>query len=206
MEFNELNQLLGNIDIYLLDLILKGRFNKSMKILDAGCGEGRNTHYFIQKGYGIWGVDKNVAAIKMARTYAKTLDPAFDPLRFQVAPVENLPFHKGAFDAVISSAVMHFADNEEHFHQMILEQLRVLKQGGFFWMRMCTDADGLFQPMMQSGGGRALLPDGSERFVLTKPLLEEIMKKHHLEFLEPPRSVLVHGLRAMGVFLFEKRK
>ncbi|WP_332912670.1 hypothetical protein [Algoriphagus boritolerans] len=49
MEVTELNQLLGNVDIYLLDQILKGRFSKEMKILDAGCGEGRNAVYFINQ-------------------------------------------------------------------------------------------------------------------------------------------------------------
>ena len=56
MEINELNRLLGNVDIYLLDQILKGRFTKEMKILDAGCGEGRNTAYFVNQGYQIFGM------------------------------------------------------------------------------------------------------------------------------------------------------
>ncbi|MFC4872236.1 class I SAM-dependent methyltransferase [Negadavirga shengliensis] len=206
MDIKSLNRLLGNIDLYLLDLILKGRFDKSTKILDAGCGEGRNTHYFIQEGYSIYGIDKSPSAIKMARAYATTLSPAFDPLRFQVAPVEDLPFHNGAFDALLSSAVMHFATDTVHFHRMLDEQMRVLVQGGIFWLRMCTDADGLFKEMEHLENGRALLPDGSERFILTNALLEELMKKHHLHFVEPPKSVLVHGLRAMGVFLFKKEK
>jgi hypothetical protein len=47
----ELNQLLGNIDIYLLDQILKARFEKHCKILDAGCGEGRNLIFFVRNEY-----------------------------------------------------------------------------------------------------------------------------------------------------------
>ncbi len=39
MDINELNKLLGNIDLYLLDQILKGRFTKELMILDAGCGD-----------------------------------------------------------------------------------------------------------------------------------------------------------------------
>lgn len=109
MEISELNKLLGNIDLYLLDQLLKGRFTKEMMILDAGCGEGRNTHYFIQKGYRIVGVDGNSSAISMARISGRTLDPNFDPLRFQVAELEDIPFHSEAFDAVLSSAVLHFA-------------------------------------------------------------------------------------------------
>ena len=47
----------GNIDIYLFDQIQKGRFNPGMKILDAGCGSGRNLIYFMREGYTFYGVD-----------------------------------------------------------------------------------------------------------------------------------------------------
>ena len=48
MTHDELNKVLGNIDLYLLDQLLKGRITRDMKILDAGCGEGRNLHLFYQ--------------------------------------------------------------------------------------------------------------------------------------------------------------
>jgi 2-polyprenyl-3-methyl-5-hydroxy-6-metoxy-1,4-benzoquinol methylase len=95
MEVSKLNELLGNIDIYLLDQILKGRFTKEMKILDAGCGEGRNCIYFLHEGYQIFGVDANPIAIQMARIYANTINPTYDTLRFQVATVQDMPFHRG---------------------------------------------------------------------------------------------------------------
>ena len=119
MEVNELNALLGNIDIYLLDQILKGRFDKQMKILDAGCGEGRNCIYFLHQGYQIFGCDTNPIAIQMARIYAQTIQRDYDVHRFQKATVEDMPFHSGAFDALISSAVLHFARSETHFFQLM---------------------------------------------------------------------------------------
>ena len=63
MTVKNLNSKLGNIDIYLLDQILKGRFNKGMKILDAGCGEGRNLIYFMREGFTVYGIDENHLAI-----------------------------------------------------------------------------------------------------------------------------------------------
>ncbi|AEL25056.1 class I SAM-dependent methyltransferase [Cyclobacterium marinum] len=205
MEISELNKLLGNIDLYLLDQLLKGRFTKEMMILDAGCGEGRNTHYFIQKGYRIVGVDGNSSAISMARISGRTLDPNFDPLRFQVAELEDIPFHSEAFDAVLSSAVLHFAKNKIHFLELFQEHMRVLKPGGLFWLRMCTDAGGAFVFKDQPSDLMQNLPDGTIRFVLTEPLLKEIMNNHNLSLLEPAKSVLVHHKRAMGVFVFQKK-
>jgi SAM-dependent methyltransferase len=206
MEVVELNALLGNIDIYLLDQILKGRFDKEMKILDAGCGEGRNCIYFLHQGYQIFGTDANPSAIQMARIYAHTIQRDYDIHRFQRAQVEDMPFHQGAFDALISSAVMHFARNGEHFHQMMGEMMRVLKPGGFFFLRMCTDQGNMREKSPHLGEGVYLLPDGSERFLWTQEIEEEVMVKYQLEHLEPPKSVLVHGLRAMGVFVMRKKE
>ena len=48
MDISTLNKELGNIDIYLFDQLLKGKFEGEKRILDAGCGEGRNINYFIK--------------------------------------------------------------------------------------------------------------------------------------------------------------
>lgn len=205
MEITELNRLLGNVDIYLLDQILKGRFTKEMKILDAGCGEGRNAVYFIQKGYQIYGVDQNEVAVQYCRFLSKNLNPEFDAHRFQVGRLEEIPFHAGAFDAVICSAVLHFAAGVDNFWQMIREIHRILKPGGVFWFRMTTGFGGVLEESEALSGGKYLLPDGSERFLLTQvdvDKLEQLGFRH----LENPKSVLVHGYRAMGVFVMEKVK
>ena len=204
MTIQELNRLLGNIDIYLLDQILKGRFTKEMKILDAGCGEGRNTIYFLHEGYQIFGVDYNPIAIQMARIYAQTIQKDYDIYRFQTSMVDDMPFHKGAFDAIISSAVLHFAKDEAHFLRMVAEMMKVLKPGGIFFLRMCTGFAGILELGKSLGNGQWDLPDGSTRFILTEELLTTIMEKHDFVHLEDPKTVLVHGKRTMGTFVFRK--
>lgn len=204
MEISALNKLLGNIDIYLLDQVLKGRFTREMKILDAGCGEGRNMVYFLKEGFQIFGVDHNPVAIQMDRIQAKTIRQDYDIHRFQTALVEDLPFHDKAFEAIISSAVLHFARDSGHFFKMVDEMMRVLAPGGIFFMRMCTGYGGILAESSSVRDGVYRLPDGSDRFVLTAELLDQMRHKHHLQFLEAPKSVLVHGQRAMGVFVMEK--
>lgn len=203
MQIAELNRLLGNIDIYLLDQILKGRFTPDMKILDAGCGEGRNAVYFINSGYQVFGIDENELAIQYIRYLSKSLKPDYDAHRFQVGKLEEIPFHTLAFDAVICSAVLHFAADETNFWQMMNEILRVLKPGGILWFRMTTAFGGMKEESRELGGGKYLLPDGSERFLLTQEHVDKLLEKG-LRFLESPKSVLVHGQRTMGVFVFEK--
>jgi len=203
MQISELNKLLGNIDIYLLDQVLKGRFTKEMKILDAGCGEGRNVVYFINSGYQAYGVDQNEVAVQYCRYQAKSLDPSYDDHRFQVGSLEDIPFHKHAFDAVICSAVLHFAQDETHFWKMMNGLLRVLRPGGILWFRMTTAFGGMQDESKSLGGGKFLLPDGSVRFLLGQEELSRLSEMG-LGFLEHPKSVLVHGQRAMGVFVMEK--
>ena len=203
MEIHSLNRLLGNVDIYLLDQILKGRFTKEMKILDAGCGEGRNTVYFVNQGYQIFGIDPNETAIQYCRYQAKSLNSNFDTHRFQVGKLEEVPFHAGAFDAVICSAVLHFAHDVDNFRKMISEIHRVLKPGGIFWFRMCTGFGGVLEQSKSLGSGRFHLPDGSERFVLSSSDVDNL-EKIGFKFLETPKTVLVLGQREMGVFLMEK--
>lgn len=203
MQIAELNRLLGNIDIYLLDQILKGRFTPEMKILDAGCGEGRNAVYFINSGYQVFGIDENELAIQYIRYLSKSLKPNYDAHRFQVGKLEEIPFHASAFDAVICSAVLHFAADETNFWEMMDEMLRVLKPGGILWFRMTTAFGGIKEESRELGGGKYLLPDGSERLLITQEHVDKLLEKG-LRFLEVPKSVLVHGQRTMGVFVFEK--
>ncbi|EOZ92270.1 ubiE/COQ5 methyltransferase [Indibacter alkaliphilus LW1] len=204
MGIKDLNNLLGNIDIYLLDQILKGRFSKEMKILDAGCGEGRNCIFFLNAGYQIFGVDADPIAVQMAKTFAHTIDRKYDLYRFQRAMVQDMPFHTSAFDALISSAVLHFAKSEADFFKMMDEMMRVLKPGGIFFLRTCTDRDEILKYTPHLGEGVYLLPDHSERFVLTAQLEEKMLNRYDLKYLEHPKSVAVHGQRSMGVYIFSK--
>jgi SAM-dependent methyltransferase len=205
MQPSELNRLLGNIDIYLLDQILKNRFSKEMKILDAGCGEGRNAVYFLNSGFQIFGFDQEELAIQYLRFVAKSVQANYDAHRFQVGQLEEIPFHTGAFEAVICSAVLHFAKGEAHFWEMIQELSRVLKPGGILWFRMCTGFGGVLEQSEDLGEGKYLLPDGSERFVLQQKHLDRLLEMG-FQFLEAPKTVLVLGQREMGVFVLEKIK
>lgn len=199
----ELNHLLGNIDIYLFDQILKSRFDQAFKILDAGCGEGRNLNYFIKNDFNVWGIDKNADSIQMLNYLAKSINKEYPLDRFAVGSVEDMPYKNQEFDAIISSAVLHFAENKKHFLSMIQELQRVLKSGGILFARVATDVgmEDKFKPL---GHGKFLLPDESVRFLLTKELLGEVMEDFGFEFIEPLKTVIVDDKRCMATLVLRK--
>ncbi|MDF9801127.1 tellurite methyltransferase [Catalinimonas alkaloidigena] len=199
-----LNQLLGNIDIYLLDHILKGHFTPDMRLLDAGCGEGRNLVYFIRQGYDVWGVDQDTAALRMLRMYGRSLHPDFDPEKFIEDDVADISLPPESFDGIISSAVLHFAHNHIHFSKMFAELTRLLRPGGLLFIRTAMLA-GIGQEVKTLGdNGRYLLPDGSERYLLQVDMLEDLCEQHAYQLVEPLKYVVVHNARSMGVILLQK--
>ncbi|WP_291867878.1 class I SAM-dependent methyltransferase [Maribacter sp.] len=194
----QLQRVLGKIDIYLLDQILKNRYLLSQNILDAGCGSGRNLHWFIANGYAIEAIDINNSEIALL----KELYPSLEN-KFNVAELDNLPFTNTSFDHIICSAVLHFAKNETHFKNMLGELVRVLKIGGTIFIRMATDI-GVENKIKPLGKGLFYLPDNSVRFLLTVPLLEELMLTHNLSFIDPFKSVYVHNQRSMSTLILRK--
>lgn len=196
---NLLHELIGQTDIYLLDQIMKGRYQPNQKILDAGCGGGRNMKWFLQNDFEIYGVDNSQAAI----IHLKQVNESLSPLRLQVSGLEKLPFEENYFDHVICSAVLHFATDVDHFKKMLSEMLRVLSPGGSLFIRMASDI-GIEDKVKLISNGNYKIPDGSMRFLLTRSLLAECIKEFNLLFLEPLKTTNVNDQRCMSTLMLQK--
>lgn len=198
-----LNELFGNIDIYLFDQILKNRFTPEMKIFDAGCGSGRNIVYFLREGFQVFGIDKNAEAVEHVRSFAQTITPKIPKENFQIAAVEQIPFQNEIFDVVISSAVLHFADSETHFHQMLNEMWRVLSPNGMLFVRLASTI-GIEDKIEKLNKSRYLLPDGSERFLVSEEILINATERLDGCFIEPLKTTNVQNLRCMTTWVIRK--
>lgn len=194
-----IQQLAGNTDIYLLDQIIKGRYNKNDRVLDAGCGDGRNLHWFLLNQIDCYGIDRDFLAIDQI----KVRYPFLPENRWQTGVVEDLPFTDGYFNHVISSAVLHFAKSYQHFNAMFIEMARVLKPGGTLFIRMTSNI-GIENLTESIADGVYVIPDGSTRFLLTKALLKNLLKDHPFTFIEPLRTVNVEDMRCMSTLLLQK--
>jgi len=198
-----LQERFGGIDVYLFDQLLKGRFDPRMRVLDAGCGPGRNLVYFLREGFDVYAVDVSAEAVAEARSLARTLAPHLPAENFRREPVERMSFAEASFDAVLSSAVLHFARDEGHWRAMLSEMWRVLKPGGIFFARLAS-SDGVEDYVERLGGRRFRLRGGAEWLLADERMLREATRSLRAELLEPLKTVVVHGARAMAVWCLRK--
>ena len=188
----------GAIDIYLFDQLLRGRIRPGVRVLDAGCGAGRNLEYLLRAGYEVFGADQDGRAIAEVRRMAPHAAN-----NFRVESVEAMSFPDGFADVVLASAVLHFARDGEQFAAMLRGAWRVLRPGGLFFCRLASDIgmEGRFEPI---GGRRFRLLDGSERYLVNEAMLMEWTAALGGQLLDPLKTTVVQGQRSMTTWVMRK--
>jgi tellurite methyltransferase len=200
---NEVEREFGQIDIYLFDQILRGRIAPPMRVLDAGCGSGRNLVYLLRSGCEAFGVDDDPRAVDATRRIAAALAPQLPSANFHAEAIERMTFPDGFADVVISSAVLHFCRDDEQFAAMVQEMWRVLKPGGLFFSRLASTI-GIEARVMPRGGRRFVLPDGSERYLVDEAMLVEWTRRLGGALIDPLKTTVVQDLRSMTTWVARK--
>jgi len=192
----------GEIDIYLFDQLLRGRFDRRRRILDAGCGGGRNLPYFFRHGFDVRAIDEDERAIDAVRRLAGALSPALPQDNFQCGSLCALPWESGSIDAVVCSAVLHFANDMQEFTTMVEEMWRVLASGGLFFARLATSIG--LERQLPATVGRMRLPDGTDRFVVDERTLVELTSTLRGTLADSIKTTNVQNLRAMTTWVVTK--
>jgi tellurite methyltransferase len=193
----------GQIDIYLFDQLLRGRIVPGMRILDAGCGHGRNLVYLLREGYQVFGVDTDPRAIEAMRNLARSLAPALPADNFRVESIEAMSFVDAFADVALSSAVLHFARDDEQFEAMLRGTWRVLKPGGLFFCRLASSI-GTENRVKRIADRRFLLPDGSERYLVDETLLTALTQDLGGHLADPLKTTVVQNQRSMTTWVVQK--
>jgi tellurite methyltransferase len=199
-----LQEQFGQIDIYLFDQLLKGRISRGMRILDAGCGSGRNLVYFLREGYEVCAADANPESLESVRSLARMLAPAIPTSNFRVEAIEHMSFDDACADVVLSSAVLHFARDDDHFESMLRGSWRVLRSGGLLFCRLASSI-GIESQVRRIQGRRHRLPDGSERYLVDEALLGSAAERLGGELADPLKTTIVQNQRSMTTWVLRKR-
>ncbi len=199
----DLETTFGQIDIYLFDQLLRGRIVPGMRVLDAGCGGGRNLVYFLREGYEVFGADADPGAIAHVQRIAARLAPRLPAGNFRAEPIERMTFPDGIADAALSSAVLHFARDDEQFLAMLSETWRILKPGGLLFCRLASNI-GMADRMHRVNGRRFRLPDGSERYLVDEAMLLDLTRELGGDLLDPLKTTVVQDQRCMTTWVVRK--
>ena len=197
-----LEQLFGQIDIYVFDQILRGNIAPGMRVLDAGCGFGRNLVYLLRQGTEVFAVDRNAEAVEHVQALAAELAPGLPPENFQVAAIEAMPFPEAFADAVLCNSVLHFARDEAHFRAMVAELWRCLRPGGLLFCRLGSRI-GMDFPRVREHIYR--IGDGSEWFLVDEATLLRLSGQMDGVLVDPLKTTVVQDYRCMTTWVLRKR-
>ena len=174
-----------------------------MRVLDAGCGSGRNLVYFLAEGYEVFGVDPDPNAVEHTRRLAASRAPALPAGNFRVEAIEETTFPDAFADVVLSSAVLHFARADDHFDAMLRGTWRVLKPGGLLFCRLASSI-GMEHQIERVAGRRFRLPDGTERYLVDEELLLRLIAELGGQLADPLKTTIVQNQRCMTTWILRK--
>jgi SAM-dependent methyltransferase len=191
----------GQIDIYVFDQILRGNIAPPMRVLDAGCGYGRNLVHLLREGCEVFALDANAEGVEHVRQLAGILAPTLPAENFRVGAIESMPFADGFADVVICNSVLHFARDEKHFLAMVEELWRCLRPGGMLFCRLGSRIGMEFERIR---GHIYRIGDGAEWFLVDEPVLLQMTRQMQGILVDPLKTTIVQDYRCMTTWVVRK--
>jgi len=119
-------------------------FNKSLKIIDIGCGTGRHSIELAKRGYTVTGIDLSESLLERAKEKAKTQHLQID---FQKHDARKLPFtHEYDLALMLCEGAFPLMETDEMNYEILRNAANSLKATGKL---IFTTLNGLF-PLFHS--------------------------------------------------------
>ena len=193
----------GQIDIYVFDQILRGNIAPGMRVLDAGCGYGRNLVHLLREGCEVFALDEDADGVEHVRRLSASLQSELPAENFQVGFIEQMPFPDGFADVVLCNSVLHFARDDRHFRAMLAELWRVLKPGGMLFCRLGSRIGMDFERLR---GNIFRIRDGSRWFLVDEEMLLSLTEEMNAVLVDPLKTTIVQDYRCMTTWVLRKRR
>ena len=196
-----LDEQFGNIDIYLFDQILRRRIAPGDRIVDAGCGFGRNLVYLLREGYDVHGADADPDAVAEVQALAARLAPALPAANFRVEPLEQLSFPERWASVVIIS---RYYTSPGRRPVRPLAGSCAARLSCMFFCRLASTI-GIESEVQRIGDGRRhRLPDGTARYLVDERMLMALTERLGGKLLDPLKTTVVQGQRSMTTWVVRK--
>jgi SAM-dependent methyltransferase len=193
----------GQIDIYVFDQILRGNIAAGMRVVDAGCGYGRNLVYLLRTGCEVFAVDADRGGVEHVRALAAQVAPGLPAENFRVGAIERMELPDGFADVVICNSVLHFARDEEQFLAMVEELWRVVRPGGMLFCRLGSRIGMEFEQLRKN---IYRIGDGSEWFLVDEETLLGLTRELGGVLVDPLKTTIVQDYRCMTTWVLRKRR
>jgi SAM-dependent methyltransferase len=193
----------GQIDIYVFDQILRGNIAPGMRVLDAGCGYGRNLVHLLREGCEVFALDADAEGVEHVRKLSASLQTGLTAENFQVGAIERMPFPDGFADVVLCNSVLHFARDDRHFRAMLAELWRVVKPGGMLFCRLGSRIGMDFERVR---GNIYKIVDGSRWFLVDQEMLLNLTEEMNAVLVDPLKTTIVQDYRCMTTWVLRKRR
>ncbi len=139
--------------VWFTDYLQQKKTHLLNKIIDIGCGKGRNAVYLAQQGFEVWAVDYIPEALAEVQRKAKDLYLEKDIHTQEMAIDQAWPFSDNFFGVAIdcfSSIDVETKKGREAYQK---EMLRTLKPGGYAFVAVVSADDELESEMIRQKPG-----------------------------------------------------
>jgi ubiquinone/menaquinone biosynthesis C-methylase UbiE len=166
----------NNFSVNSYKLIKK---NKQKTILDLGCGDGRDSIYFFNKGLKVTAVDFSDSGIKKIKSQNSKINCVLSDIR-------KIKFPKNSFDVIYAHLSVHYFDDKTT--TKIFDNLyKILKKDGLIFIKCKSIDDTLF------GKGKKIAENmykkGHTRHFFSKEYMAEKLKKFKIIRIRKTSSV-----------------
>jgi len=88
--------------------IIRSSSNFQPKLLDLGCGEGRNAVYFAQYGFKVFALDLSLRGLEKAKRYAEEVGVHIETIHADIVNYEP----EDTYDVIFSTGTLHYLPPE----------------------------------------------------------------------------------------------
>jgi SAM-dependent methyltransferase len=118
------------------------------KILELGCGQGRDAIFFASKGIEVVAIDSSQGAIDVLSKIATEKNLPIRPMIHNLS--EGIPFNDSYFDAVYSHMFFNMRFTDDQLKYLFVEVNRVLKNGGLNLFSVRSESDAMYKKRYRS--------------------------------------------------------
>lgn len=121
---------------------------ESKRILDAGCGNGKNTKFIFDSGFvDVFAIDICESFVEMSKKYFKW-NREYAIIQ---GDLRSTPYENSSFNHVISIAVIHHLTTDQDRKQCIDELIRITKPSGSILITVCSKEEPFYIKKVSKG-------------------------------------------------------